>query len=68
MTIDVRTPIEKAREEKHKRICDDFLRLTSQMPECAPHRIFRIIAERVGMTIPGVKHIIVQNGLYKSNK
>lgn len=66
--IDARTPIEKARDERNKKICDDFLAFSSQMPNCAPHRIFRIIAERVGMTVPGVKHIIVQNGLYKVTK
>lgn len=63
--IDTRTPIEKARDEKHQKICNEFLSLSNQMPECAPHRIFRIIAERVGMSVPGVKNIIVNNGLYQ---
>ena len=59
--IDVRTPIEKARDERNKRICNSFLKLSNEMPDCRPH---------VGMTIPGVKKIIIDNGLYqcKSNK
>lgn len=63
--IDVRTPIERARDKRNKGICDSFLRLSNEMPTCAPHRIFRLIAEEVGMTIPGVKKIIIDNGLYQ---
>ena len=63
--IDVRTPIEKARDERNKRICNKFLQLSNEMPDCRPHRIFGLIAESVGMTIPGVKKIIVDNGLYQ---
>lgn len=66
--IDVRTPIEKARDERNKLICDSFLKYSNEMPDCAPHRIFRLIAEKVGMTIPGVKKIIVDNGLYQCQK
>lgn len=61
---DLRTPVEKAREERHKRICAMFLDLSNKQPNVAPHRIFGAIAQEVGMTVPGVKHIIVQNGLY----
>ena len=64
--VDLRTPIEKARDEKHKRICTMFLDLSNRMPSCAPHRIFGVIAQEVGMTVPGVKHIVVQNGLYQT--
>lgn len=66
--IDVRTPIEKARDERNKLICDSFLKYSNEMPDCAPNRIFGLIAERVGMTIPGVKRIIVNNGLYQCRK
>lgn len=65
---DVRTPIEKARDERNKRICDSFLKLSNEKPDCAPHRIFRLIAEREGMTIPGVKNIVVDNGLYQCKR
>ena len=61
---DLRTPIEKKRDEKHQRICQMFLDLSNRQPNVAPHRIFGVIAQEVGMTVPGVKHIIVKNGLY----
>lgn len=63
--IDVRTPIEKARDERNKLICDNFLKYSNEMPTVAPHRIFRLIAEKVGMTVPGVKNVVVRNGLYQ---
>ncbi len=66
--IDVRTPIEKARDERNKNICDSFLKYSNEMPEVAPHRIFSLIAGHVGMTVPGVKKIIIDNGLYKCKK
>lgn len=65
MTIDVRTPIERARDERNKLICDNFLRMSNEMPGVAPHRIMRLIAEKVGMTVPGVKSVIVAQGLYR---
>lgn len=63
--IDARTPIEKARDERNKRICDSFLKLSNEMPDCRPHRIFMLVAESFGMTVPGVKNIIIGNGLYR---
>lgn len=66
--IDVRTPIEKKRDERNKLICESFLKLSNEMPDCSPHRIFRMIAERVDMTIPGVKNIVINNGLYQTKK
>lgn len=61
---DLRTPVEKARDDKHQRICAQYLDLSNKHPNIAPHRIFAIIARAETMTVPGVKHIIVQNGLY----
>ncbi|MBE6177358.1 MAG: hypothetical protein IJN51_00980 [Alistipes sp.] len=61
---DLRTPVEKAREDKHQRICAMFLDLSNKHPDTAPHRIFGIIARAETMTVPGVKHILVTNGLY----
>lgn len=64
--IDVRTPIEKARAERHRKICGMFITLRNEQPSIAPHRVFSLIADQFGMTIPGVKSIIVRNGLYKT--
>ena len=64
MAVDFRTPAERAREEKHNRICAMFLDLSNKNPNVAPHRLFGIIAGVEAMTVPGIKHILVQNGLY----
>lgn len=63
-TIDVRTPAEKAREERHKAICQAYLSLCNQHPDCKPHRLMTIVAKQFGMTVPGVKNVISSNGLY----
>lgn len=63
---DLRTSIEKAREEKYKKICNMFIDLSNNQPKVAPHRIFGAIAKEVGMTVPGIRSIIVKNGLYKT--
>lgn len=63
--MDIRTPREKARDERSKRVCESFLRLSNEMPTVAPYRIFRIIAENTGITVPGVKGMLVRNGLYQ---
>lgn len=66
MEVDVRTPIEKARDEKHEKICNLYLKLTEENRDCKPHRIFAVIAREVCMTVPGVKNVIVQKGLYQT--
>jgi hypothetical protein len=58
------TPTERARGEKHRKICAMYLDLTNKQPHAAPHRIFYAIAQAHGMTVPGVRNIIIQNGLY----
>ena len=60
------TPVEKARKEKHAKICAMFLDLSNKNPDVFPHRIFDAIARSFGMTTPGVKNIIIKNGLYKT--
>lgn len=66
--LDLRTPIEKARDERNKNICEYFLKCSNEMPDCAPHRIFRLVAEKFCMTVPGIKNIVVANGLYQPQK
>lgn len=62
--IDLRTAKEKERDQKHAAICNEFLTLKNQMPNAATHRIFGLIADRHGMTIPGVRNIVIKAGLY----
>ena len=67
-TIDVRTPAEKARDEKHAAICRAYLALTNQHPECKPHRLMSIVAKQYGMTVPGIKNVLTSRGLYEVAK
>ena len=67
MNIDIRTSFEKARDEKHRKICDDFLTLSNQMPDCKPNRIFVALSKKYSMTAQGVKELITRNGLYTPN-
>ena len=67
-TIDVRTPNEKAREEKHKAICRAYLSLSNQRPDCKPYRLMSIVAKQYGMTVPGIKNVLTSRGLYEVTK
>lgn len=67
-TIDVRTPTEKAREEKHKAICRTYLSLSNQHPDCKPYRLMSIVAKQYGMTVPGIKNVLTSRGLYEVTK
>ena len=63
--IDVRTPAEKAREERHRAICNAYLAMSNQHPECRPHRLMGVLAGKYGMTVPGIRKVLEQNGLYR---
>ena len=62
--IDLRTKAEKDREAKHKAICREFANLANATPQAAAHRLFKVIAERHGMTTPGIRGIVMKAGLY----
>lgn len=64
MTAPTLTQTERKRQETHNRICRAYLDYSNKYPETAPHRIFLTIAEEFGMTIPGVRNIIIKAGLY----
>ena len=68
MEVDLRTPSEKARDEKHERIVNMFLSLSNEQPDAAPHRIFLAIANKFEMTSMGVKRIVERAGLYQSKR
>lgn len=65
MEIDLRTPLERARDEKHEQIRSSYLALRNQQPAAAPSRIFGAIAEKYGMTSMGVRRICERAGLYQ---
>lgn len=68
MEVDLRTPLERARDEKHEQIRSWFLRLSNEQPNAAPSRIFAAIAANFGMTAMGVRRICERGGLYQSKK
>lgn len=68
MEIDVRTPIERAREKKHREICNEYVAISNQMPNLKPSRIMLLIAQRNSMTVPGVRNIVINNNLYSGKK
>lgn len=53
-------------KQKHDMICNEYLKLRNEHPEAAPHRIFDTIADLHGMSIPGVRNIVIKAGLYTS--
>lgn len=64
--IDIRTPFERARDEKHARICNDYRELTAKMPSSKPYRLMRALGEAHGMTTMGIREVLVRNGLFKN--
>ena len=47
--IDLRTPKEKARDEKHRAIISDYLSLAQSYPSYAATRLMGKVAEKHGM-------------------
>lgn len=66
--VDLRTNVEKRREERNQRICNCYVKYISEMPSVAPHRIFGAIANSEGMTRQGVKEVLIRYGLYEAKK
>lgn len=64
MTMDLRTPTEKARQERDAKLCADYKELRESNPTCSDNRIFGALAEDNGLTIMGIKGIIKRNGAY----
>lgn len=52
------TPLEKAREERNKKIISDFRKLRAENPEVTTTRILRYIAEKNGVTFQTVKSVV----------
>ena len=68
MEVDLRTPKEKERDQKHEQIVQMYLSLSNEQPGAAPHRIFLAIANKYGMTSMGVRRIVERAGLYQSKR
>lgn len=64
MTTDLRTEKEKEREKMHKAIGDDYRRLCALQPDTSANRKFSMLAKNYGLTLMGVRNIIIRLGLY----
>lgn len=65
--IDLRTPAQRATDERQDRICADFLTAYRQHPDKAPHRLIVAVAQANNLTEVGVKNILTKRGIYKAN-
>jgi hypothetical protein len=68
MEVDLRTPLEKQRDERHEQIRQTYLMLRNQQPGVAPSRIFLAIANQFSMTSMGVRRIVERSGLYQPTR
>lgn len=63
-SIDLRTPFQKARDEKHRRICEAYQELKHEHPEASTHRLCLVLGENFMMTATGIRKVIIENGLF----
>ena len=68
MEVDLRTPKEKERDEKHEQIRQMFLTLSNERPDVAPSRIFLAVSNKFEMTTMGVRRIVQSAGLYQPRR
>lgn len=65
--IDLRTPAQRATDERQDRICAEFLDAYKAHSDYSPHRLIAAIATANGLTEVGVKGILIKRGIYKVN-
>jgi len=58
--IDLRTPKEKQRDERNRRIRHDFGQLRKDMPEAADYRLFVLLGCRYNMSWNSIRNIVKQ--------
>lgn len=65
---DLRTPLERARAERDKKLCRKYAECTQTFVGAKPYRIMRILAEEFGMTPQGIRAALVRNGMMGKKK
>lgn len=62
------TAQERQRRETNEKICKDFQQLNPKMMEegYKPYRTFAVLAQKYGKTTAGIRHILVNAGIYTS--
>lgn len=56
--IDIRTEAEKKKDEKKALIVSEYCDLKKLHKEAAPHRLYKILAERHGMAYPTIRNYV----------
>lgn len=65
---DLRTPLQRERDERNVKIIDEYRNIKREMPEVTNWTAYRVLAETFGMKTQGIRSIIIRNGAeIKSN-
>ncbi len=62
------TPQEKDRHRRTQRVCAKFRQLRLDYPGARPSRLMRAVAFEEGLSLMGVRYILIRNGIYKPLK
>lgn len=66
--IDLMTPMERKRKERNENVIRDFQEMAPTLAQRGykPYRLIRALAEKYGMTAPGVSFVLKKEGLYST--
>lgn len=67
MTLDIRTQKEIERDNRHRKIINDFLALCEQNPDASQSRLINKVAELNGMTPMGIRKILDRRNILSPN-
>lgn len=58
------TPYQRARKERREKLIAEYIKAQEEHPELKPHRIMGVLAYNYGMSVQGVKQILIDANLY----
>lgn len=58
--MDIRTPKEKERDERNRRIRNDFKMLRSENPDAKDYRLFSILAKQYKLSWMSIRNIVIE--------
>lgn len=62
MIEDIRTPREKALDERRDRVVALYKEAREKWPEASDNRIFKAVADEMGLSLVGVRGICIERG------
>lgn len=62
--LDIRTENEKKTAARHAMVCAEYKALLREYPSAAPGRLMSTVAGRNGLTVSGVRLILIRHGAY----